>query len=370
MNDKTSIPVWPAPRSKLLRVGFVPTSDCAPLVMARELGLFARYNLEVRLKREIGWASIREKIIYGELDAAHALASLPFTTSLGLGSVRCECTTGLVLNQHGNAITLSGELWKLGVRDARSLRHEIERVRGKTTYTFGIVFPHSSHEFLLRNWLLAGGINPDRDVRLVVVPPPAMFSSLKAGHLDGYCVGEPWNSLAVQSGVGWCPAVSARLAPGHPEKVLMVRRDFIETHASEHVRLIAALLEACAWCDRPENRERLAATLARPEYVNAPEHALRPGFAGTFDFGNGRVESLPDFTVFSGGDANDPTAEKAEWIVRNLVASGAIKDRTSLQSAALWNTFRPDIFDQARALVAQTHHHEPKTLHETELTHA
>ena len=130
MTENISIPAWPAARSKLLRVGFVPLSDCAPIVMAHELGFFAKYRLEVKLKREIGWASIRDKIIYGELDAAHALATMPFAASLGLGSVRCECVTGLVLNLHGNAITLSNELWKLGVRDAQSLRREIERVRG------------------------------------------------------------------------------------------------------------------------------------------------------------------------------------------------------------------------------------------------
>lgn len=364
------MPVWPAPRSKLLRVGFVPTSDCAPLLMARELGLFEKYNLEVRLRREIGWAAIRDKIIYGELDAAHALASLPFMMTLGLGSVRCECATALVLNQHGNAITLSADLWQRGVRDAASLRHVIEHARGKITFTFGVVFPHSSHEFLLRQWLLSGGINPDRDVRLVVVPPPAMFSSLKGEHLDGYCVGEPWNSLAVQAGIGWCPAVSAQLAPGHPEKVLLVRRDFTETHAAEHVRLIAALLEACAWCDEPENHERLIATLARPEAVNVPAHVLRRGLAGPFDFGQGRVELLPDFNLFSKREANEPTAEKAAWIVRHLTESGAIKDRTNLHGFGLWKTFRSDIFDQARELVAHTTTHEPCKTHETELLHA
>ena len=335
--------------------------------MAQKLGLFAKYKLEVRLKREIGWASIRDKIIYGELDAAHALATLPIATTLGIGSVRCNCVAGLVLNLHGNAITLSNELWNLGVRDAVSLRHEIERVRGKITYTFGIVFKNSSHEFLLRSWLAAGSIDPERDVRLVVVPPPAMFTSLKAGNLDGYCVGEPWNSLAVHAGIGWCPAVSAQLAPGHPEKVLMVRRDFTETHAGEHVRLIAALIEACAWCDRPENHERMAATLARPEYVNAPEHVLRQGFSGAFDFGNGRVEIVPDFTQFSRRAANEPSAEKAAWILRHLAATGVFKDRTRLPAVAAGNVFRTDIFDQAVELVGLNNNHERSKPNETAL---
>ena len=174
--------------------------------MAHELGLFRKFGLNVSLSRELGWATIRDKIIYGELDAAHAVAGLPFAVSLGLGSIQCECVTGLVLCLQGNAITLSQDLWLRGVRDAGGLHREILRSRGRRTFTFGVAFPFSSHNFLLRQWLLSGGIQPDRDVRIVVVPPPQMFANLEAGNLDGYCVGEPWNSVAVKKGAGWCAA--------------------------------------------------------------------------------------------------------------------------------------------------------------------
>jgi ABC-type nitrate/sulfonate/bicarbonate transport system substrate-binding protein len=190
-------------KSKPLRLGYVPLIDCAPLVMAQELGLYTKYDLRVTLSREPGWATIRDKILYGDLEAAHALAVMPFAATMGLGSIRSDCVTGLVLNLHGNAITLSQELRQRGVRDARTLRSEIERNRGRKTYTFGVVFQWSSHNFVLRHWLSSAGIDPDKDVRIVVVPPPAMFINLKAGNLDGYCVGEPWNSIAVESGDGW-----------------------------------------------------------------------------------------------------------------------------------------------------------------------
>src|SRR5580704_9571792 len=153
-----------------LRIGFVPLNDCAPLAMAEELGLFEKYGLKVQLKRELGWATIRDKIVYGELDAAHALAGLPLVLNFGIASLKRECVSGLILSLHGNAITISKELWNSGVRDAATLREQVVKFRGKRVLTFGVVFPFSSHAFLLRDWLARGGIQPDKDVRIVVVP--------------------------------------------------------------------------------------------------------------------------------------------------------------------------------------------------------
>jgi len=311
-------------RHPALRLGFVPLTDCAPLVMAQELGLFTKYDLRVTLSRELGWATIRDRIIHGEIDAAHALAPMPVAATLGLRSTRCPCLTGLILNLHGNAITLSQELWDAGVRDAASLREAIHRRRREKIFTFGAVAPLSSHAYLLRDWLAAADIHPDRDVRIVIVPPPQMVPNLKAGHLDGFCVGEPWNSLAVRCGAGWCAAVSAELAPGHPEKVLMVRREFAEKREREHLALLAALLEACEFCDAPGNRERLLTTLSRHEYVGVPAAALAHGLSGAFDFGHGHRRSVPDFTIFHRHGANEPTAEKAAWVMKNLRAHNAV----------------------------------------------
>jgi ABC-type nitrate/sulfonate/bicarbonate transport system substrate-binding protein len=355
----TTVPnVTTSNHNKPLRVGFVPLTDCAPLVMAQELGLFARHGLKVELSRELGWATVRDKIIYGELDAAHALAAMPFATSLGLGSIKCDCLTGLVLSLHGNAITLSKELWERGVRDAKTLRDEIIRARGKKTYTFGVVFQYSSHNFLLRQWLTSGGINPDKDVRIVVVPPPQMYVNLKTGNLDGYCVGEPWNSVAVQHRIGWCPVTSAQLAPGHPEKVLMVRKLFAEQRAAEHIALIAALLEACAFCDRPENSLQISQTLASARYVNTTAEALSHSMFGKFDYGHGRVENLPDFTIFHQNEANEPTQAKAAWVLGHLLNSGLAPDPAAVRSPNLKQTFANDVFHQAQQLLTTKIAHE------------
>jgi ABC-type nitrate/sulfonate/bicarbonate transport system substrate-binding protein len=350
-----------------LRVGFVPLTDCAPLVMAHELGLFRKYGLRVALSRELGWATIRDKIVHGELDAAHALATMPVAISLGLGSGRCDCLTALVLNLHGNAITLSNELWQRGVRDGVTLREEILQTRSAKMLTFGVVFPFSSHHFLLRAWLSASGINPDRDVRIVVVPPPQMVANLKTGNLDGYCVGEPWNSVAVQARAGWCVATSAELDPGHPEKVLMVRREFAEKRGDEHFALVAALLEACEFCDAPENRGEIVATLARLEYVNATATALRKGFDGEFDFGHGQIRTVPDFNLFHRNNANEPSSDKAAWALQAVRTSGLCKNPSAIDFALGRRVFRPDIFEEAvRLYFTNPPTHEQKLHTESE----
>ncbi len=343
-------------RSGALRLGFVPLVDSAPLVMAQELGLFAKHGLCVALSRELGWATIRDKIIYGELDAAHAPAALPFAANFGLGSDQCACVSGLVLNLQGNAITVSRKLWDRGVYDAKTLREEIFRNRGRSTFTFGVVFSYSSHHFLLRQWLKSGGINPDVDVRIVVVPPGQMFPNLKLGYLDGYCVGEPWTSVAVHAGTGVCVATSLDLAPRHPEKVLMVRRAFAEDRAEEHERLIAALLEACAFCDQPENRLRVSECLALPHFVNAPAGCVRAGLTGPFEFGDGRVRASLDLIIFHRHNANEPTDERAGWVMERLyelLQSGALMFPSLARTPVLKNVFRRDVFQRARQTVSQ-----------------
>jgi ABC-type nitrate/sulfonate/bicarbonate transport system substrate-binding protein len=230
------------------------------------------------------------------------------------------------------------------------LRQEMTRLRHTKSLTFGVVSQFSSHHFLLRQWLMAAGINPDRDVRIVVVPPPQMVANLKAGHLDGFCVGEPWNSVAVQSRVGVCVTTSAELAPGHPEKVLMVRREFAENEPGQHVALAAALFEACEFCDAPENRVELVSVLARPEYVNASAASLRHAFSGEFDFGQNRVRTVRDFSVFHHNSANEPSTEKAAWVLQLIRASGQCPDPSVLNFALGRRVFRMDIFEKAARL--------------------
>ncbi len=221
-----------------VRIGFQPLVDCAPLLVAREMQLFKKHGVKVDLSCEVGWATIREKLLYGQLDAVHAIAGLALAMRLGLSNPACQVVAPFVFNLHGNAITLSRDLWNRGVRDAASL-NKLIRSTPTRRFTFSTVSRFSSHYFLLRQWLIAGGIDVEKDVRIVVLPPTQMVGNLEAGLIDGGCVGEPWNSAAIARGTGWIAATSEQLAPSHPEKVLLTTEKFIHSHPDEVAAIIA-----------------------------------------------------------------------------------------------------------------------------------
>lgn len=338
-----------------LRIGFIPLNDAAPIIVAQEHGFFRRHGLRTTLSREVGWATVRDKIIFRELDASHALGAMVISTTLGLDCTPCECVTACVLNVDGNAITLSRELWNRGVRDAATMRDEIRRARPERVYVFGVVFGYSSHRIHLCDWLRQAGVNPDREVRIVVVPPPQLFRNLAAGTIDGYCVGDPWNSLAVREKVGWCPTSSLELSHGHPEKVLMVRRDFAEGRHPEHLAMVAAIRDAAALCDDPAFRPELVRLLSRREYLNVPERVIAAGIVGPFDTGRDQPAGRARLITFSHGEASDPSASKAAWLIQGLKRHGLFPASVAIPTDLGARTFRSDLFHQASTL----HSHEP-----------
>jgi ABC-type nitrate/sulfonate/bicarbonate transport system substrate-binding protein len=342
--------------TEALRVGFMPGSACAPLVYAKEYGLFAKYGLDVELSREASWAHIRDKVINGDLDAAQAPATLPFLANLGLDSDPCSCVSAMVLNLQGSAITISRQLWREGVCDLPTLREYIHERWGKHTLTIGAGFAYSPEAFLLRDWLASGGIDPESHVRLVPVPPEQMFAVLKLGYLDAFCGCEPWNSVAVEAGTGICLATGGELAPRYPETVLIVRHSFATGQSSQHERLVAALLEACAACDLPETRMLLCDLLAAGQYVNAPPEALKAGLVGPFHLGQARIGNVLDLAVFHQNEANAPTAQKAAWIIDHLyqlLTTRSPQRRPYERAPILKNIFRLDAFERARTLVRE-----------------
>ncbi len=344
---KNKLPVFSIVKAgRPLRVGFLPENDCAPLVVAHEFGLFKKYGLEVVLQNQASWNHVHDKIVQRQLDAAHAPGMLPFLTQLGLAPETAECVTGLVLNLQGCAITISRELWRLGVRDGATMREQMWADRAKKAYTFGVTCPLASHYALLCQWLKSQA-PPHTTIRIESTPAEQMFPLLKLGYLDGFCAGEPWTSVAVQSGVGACVATSAQLAPFHPETILLVRKDFAEARAEEHERLLAALLEACFLCDQPENRDLLCNLLAQPQYVNAPRECLEPDLIGPFGRQESSIHSLHGLNIFHRGQANEPSKAKAAWLSGRLF--GFLRWRR--RPASLDRVFRPDIFSRAKALL-------------------
>lgn len=297
-------------RPRSLRLGFLALTDAAPFAVAEHLGFFSKHGLRVELRREIGWATIREKIIYGELDAAQAPAPMLWSTQLGLGCPPCDVLTALVLNVHGNALTLSRALWGAGVRDAASLRAHAKDRRARQPLTLGIVFQFSSHHLLLRDWLLAANINPERDVRIVVVPPAQMFRNLAAGTIDGYCAGEPWNTLAVHEGAGWRPAWSAAQSPGHLEKVLMVTPRFAEKNPPHTTPSSPPSPPPAPGATNPSTASpSRSSSLARPTLISPPASSRPPSSAASSAATAGSKTS-PTFTSFTAARPTSPPPTK------------------------------------------------------------
>ncbi|MBD2393348.1 ABC transporter substrate-binding protein [Cyanobacterium aponinum FACHB-4101] len=305
-----------------LNIGFIPLTDCAPLVIAKEKGIFAEYGLEeVNLVREDSWQHIARGVAEKRLDGAQMVAGMPLSMTVGAGGKPpIPIITSLVLSRNGNAITLGKKFQEMGVTDVHGLR-EIIHQTPDTVHTFGMVHPASMHNLMLRYWLASGGIDPDNDVNLTVIPPPQMIANLKAGNIDGYCVGEPWNSEAVLQDVGYVIATDLDIWASHPEKVLGVREDWAQAYPQTHLALIKALMEACAYCDDRRNREEIVEILARPEYVGVEQKYIRPGFVDPYNYGT-KTEPLLRFNQFHVDRANCPGRVEALWILTQLARWG------------------------------------------------
>ena len=302
-----------------LKLGFVALLDAAPLLVAQERGFFTEQGLSVTLQRQPSWASLRDKVAVGALDGGQMLAPMVLAASLGLGGLSEPMISALALNLGGNAVTLSMALAArmakadpgvLAARPiaARALANTLaaDRAAGRPLPTFAIVHPFSAHHYELRLWLASAGIDADRDIRLVVVPPAQMLSNLSAGLIDGYCVGEPWNLLAESAGLGLTAITSRDLWAGRIEKMLGVRQDWADRHPETHRALLRALLQAAAWADEPDHRAELAELLSRPGAVNAPAALLR------------RLLDCAHRPVFHRHAANFPWRSQGQWYLAQM----------------------------------------------------
>jgi ABC-type nitrate/sulfonate/bicarbonate transport system substrate-binding protein len=306
------------------RLGYVPLVDAAPLLVAEALDLFVDRGLTVELSAELGWGSIREKLVYGELDGAHAPGPLVFSILLGTDSKACPVSTDFVLSLQGNGITLSRRFWDRGVRDIATFRATV-RNEAPHKPTFAVVARFSSHHFLLRKWLRSTGLDPDRDVRIVILPPPLVAEHLKEGQIDGFCAGEPWNSAAALSGNGWVVATSLSLAPQHPEKVLLVRDELVLRQPEAYSLLRTAIAEASRFCDQPDNRRSVADILHEARIFPVATEVLLNSLVGPFHTGVADLGSAEPFLVFPRPGANQATEERASWCLEAVLETGALK---------------------------------------------
>jgi ABC-type nitrate/sulfonate/bicarbonate transport system substrate-binding protein len=347
--------------SRILRAGFIPLVDASVLIAACEFGFAQKEGLTLDLVKDVSWANVRDRLAFRQFDIAHMLSPMPVASMLGLGSNPSPTITPFSLGRGGNAITLSTRLYSRmreaaalpetasALENARALAKVIEgsKGRGEPLPTLGVTYPFSSHNYEFRYWLAAGGIDPDRDVKLVVVPPPMTSDALAAGAIDGFCVGAPWNMVASERGVGRIVAAKQDIWPSAPEKVIGMRPDWAETHSETVSRLIVALDAAARWCDRADNHDALAQALADGRYLAAPVDIIRRVLAGEFnldDRGNQRV--IDDYFTFHADFANYPRPSQALWIYSQMIRWGQTTlSATAMEAAA--SAYRPDIYRTA-----------------------
>jgi len=348
-----------------LTIGIIPLTDCAPIVLAEALGTFERHGLEIEIRREASWATIRDKLAIGLLDAAQMLAPMPLAATLGIDSVETPMIAAMTLDLNGNAITLSQALWReiedaapelagpslahAVPLDARAIAAVVRRRAscGAAPIALASVFSFSSHHYLLRTWLADGGVDPDHDVRLSVVPPPHTIAHLSAGTIDGYCVGEPWNQQAVALGIGRIAATGYDIWKAMPEKVLGTTEAWAQRHPRTLIALVKALIEACAWLDEPANRTEAAQILASPRYVNVPVEVIERSLSGAYFYARDMApRQLPDFHVFHRYAANFPWRSHGDWFVQQMRRSGYDLGQSDLP-AVTDRVFRSDIYRAA-----------------------
>lgn len=348
-------------RQRILRAGFIPLVDASVLIAAAEFGFAAKEGLSLDLVKDVSWANVRDRLAFRQFDIAHMLSPMPVASMLGLGSNPSPTITPFSLGRGGNAITLSSRLF-VRMREATDLSEtatalenavalkrllEIMRAKGEPQPTFGMTYPFSSHNYEFRYWLAAGGIDPDRDVKLVVVPPPLTSDALAAGAIDGFCVGAPWNMVACERGVGKIVAAKQDIWPSAPEKVIGMRPEWAETQQECVGRLLVALDAAARWCDLPENHDALSGALADPRYIGASSEILRHVLAGEFnidDRGNRRV--IDNYFSFHGNYANYPRQSQALWIYSQMIRWGQVAFSANGMGAAV-SSYRPDIYRTA-----------------------
>jgi len=339
-----------------ISVAFLPLTDSAPLIVARAKGFAEAQGIELGLVRTTSWATLRDRLVYGQVQAAHMLAPLAIAVSLGLSQHRTALSAPFKLNVNGNALVMATEFAAAldpepakRVRDPVATAHDFASAIGlhRRKPVIGVVHRFSSHALMLRYWLGYAGVDPDRDVSLRVLPPSLMVEALRLGEIDGFIAGEPWNSVAIAEGLGEIVAAGVNIWRRGVEKVLAMRTDWMEANAGTVDRLLVAVSHAAAWCDDPANRGELALLLEQPDHVGQPAEWISTALSGRLVLRHGDAPAdIPDFLLFHREASGFPWRSQALWIYSQLVRWGMVKaDAAAERGAAA--VFRPDVYRRA-----------------------
>jgi nitrate/nitrite transport system substrate-binding protein len=355
-----------APESTSIKFGIIALTDCSPIVIAHEKGLFKKYGIDSTVMKGANWAAIRDNLSSGDLQATHMLIGMPIASTMGLaGSPKKPMIIPWMLNRNGQAITLKNE-WKGHVAaDPKALKPFVEKAKKLgEPLTFAMTFPPGTHAMWMRYYLGAGGINPDKDVSLIVVPPAQMVSNMKIGKMDGFCVGEPWNARSINDGIGFTALSTQDLWKDHPEKVCAFLAQFADKNPKTIKACLKALHEASVWLDSLENRPEQCQIVSRATYINCDPKTILGRLQGHYDYGDGRKKEDDHYMIFSGRNCNFPQPKYCKWFLSQYRRWGLVTGTPDYQGIAK-QVMRPDIYADAMKEFGYEHggeNNEPETL--------
>ena len=336
------------PETSTMRFGIIALTDCAPIVMAHELGFFKKFGINSVVSKEASWAVIRDKLSIGENQATHMLIGMPLASTMGLaGSPVKPMVIPWLLNRNGQAITLNNNLKAAGAKTPAQIKPLAEKAKAAgDPLTFAMTFPPGTHAMWMRYWLASGGIHPDKDVNLITIPPPQMVANMKVDKMDGFCVGEPWNNRAIEDGIGFTTITTQQMWKDHPEKVCAFTEEFATKNPKTVKAVLKALHLASVELDKMENRATFAEVIARPSYINCPPSTILERLMGKYAYGDGRIEQDPNYMIFSNRNCNYPHRIYATWWLTQFRRWGMVKGTPDYTGVAT-RVLRPDVYLEA-----------------------
>jgi nitrate/nitrite transport system substrate-binding protein len=314
-----------APEKAEVKVGFIPLTDCASVVVASVMEFDKKYGIKIVPSKEASWAAVRDKLVNGELDAAHVLYGLIYGVHMGIGGPKKDMAILMNLNHNGQAVTLSNQLKEKGATDGTKLKALIDKE--KREYTFAHTFPTGTHAMWIYYWLATYGINPLTDVKTITVPPPQMVANMRVGNMDGFCVGEPWNNRAIYDKIGFTGETTQGIWKDHPEKTLGTTAEFVAKYPNTARAMTAAVLDASKYIDVMANRKKVAEIIADKSYVNCPLEVIDQRLEGNYDNGIGKQWKDPDYMKFyNEGYVNFPFLSDGMWFLTQHRRWGLLKE--------------------------------------------
>ena len=345
-----------APETADVRFGIIALTDCSPIVIAHEKGYFKKYGINSVVSKGANWAAIRDSLSNGDNQATHMLIGMPIASTMGLnGSPKKPMIIPWLMNRNGQAITLKNE-WKGKVgADPKAIKPFADEAKAKgEPLSFAMTFPPGTHAMWMRYYLGAGGMNPDKDVALITVPPPQMVANMKVGKMDGFCVGEPWNARAIADKIGYTSITTQEIWKDHPEKVCAFSADFAEKNPKTVKAVLKGLQEASVWLDDLKNRPEQCEIVSRPTYINTTKEVILGRMLGDYDYGDGRTKKDENYMIFSNRNCNYPQPKYAKWWLSQFRRWGFVTGAPDYEGVAK-QVMRTDIYEEAMKEMGYAH---------------